>query len=30
MLAKTIRWIVEKVREHAWPSEKVCVELALG
>lgn len=29
-LAKTIRWVVDKVREHAWSSEKVCATLALG
>lgn len=29
-LAKTIRWVVDKVREHAWSSEKVCTTLALA
>ncbi len=29
-LARTIRWVVDKVREHAWPSEKVCATLALA
>ena len=29
-LARTIRWVVDKVREHAWSSEKVCATLALA
>jgi hypothetical protein len=29
-LAKTIRWVVEKMRKHAWSSERVRATPALG
>jgi hypothetical protein len=29
-LAKTIRWVVAKVEEHSWSSDRICAHLALG